>query len=96
MQSVLYHLGLPVYYADSLHSNKPQHPGHDEPGMAEGLMSWCHLFYKVEDKSSRLEVTISIKLSKPGGQEHLLQSERQNTYFVALKDSPFFIYVFRF
>lgn len=36
MQSVLHHLGLPVHHADSLHSNKPQHPGHDELGMAEG------------------------------------------------------------
>lgn len=36
MPSVLHHLGLPVHHADSLHSNKPQHPGHDELGMAEG------------------------------------------------------------
>lgn len=96
MPSVLHHLGLPVHHADSLHSNKPQHPGHDELGMAEGQLSWCHLFYKVEDKSFRLENTVLIKLSKPGGQEHLLQSERQHPCFVALEDSPSFVSAFGF
>jgi hypothetical protein len=45
----------------------------------------------MEDKSFRFKDTVLIKLSKPGSQEHLLQRERQHIYYIAVKESPFFV-----